>query len=236
MHDDDPLAELIRKLPETIRKALLSHDLYLHVALPAKVLTYDRATQTCKVQPSVRSLVPKGEDGWEQEDLPILQNVPVGWMRGGGASIQLELVQGDHVLLVFNESDISNWRQTGDTSDVSDHARHDLSYPYAIPCAAPDSQPLRSVEHPHIEVPAGKVITVGEDPDDCDFVAMAEKVLDELERVKSDLSTLKTATSVGLNASLPGDGTATSATFDSSTSAVPSNPSSVAGSKLKAEN
>lgn len=174
---------------EIIAKAISSRLLDVHTAIPAVVVSYDSAKQTCSARPVVRGPVPKGSDGWGQVDLPTIQNVPVGWHRGGGASIQFPLAAGDHVLLIFSEADFSGWRQTGQVSDAGDLARHDLSWPVAIPCAAPDSKPLRSVSAPHFEVPSGEALTVGGDPGGADFVALASLVHTELGKIANAFST-----------------------------------------------
>lgn len=216
-----------QKVQEIIRKAMASQRLDLHTALPGIVKSYNATTQTADIQPAVRGPIPKGRDGWDQETLPVIPNVPIAWIQGGGASIQLTLAEGDHVLLIFNEADISGFRQTGDVADAHDLARHDLSYPYAIPCGHPDASPLPTVTIPHIEIPGAQTITVGQQAaDDFDFVAMAQKVMDELNSIRSAVRNHTHTVPPGTDAA------------GGTTGSAPSIPSvgDVSGSKLKAQN
>ncbi len=224
---------------EVLRKVLASDRLDLHTAIPGKVVSYDSATQTADVQPVAKTTVPTGEGAVEFEEPPIIPNVPVGWIRGGGASLQLALAPGDHVLLVFSEADIGTWRSSGQVpSQPADLARHDWSYPYALPCAAPSANTLRDVSGPHMEVPSGQVMTVGGDPSGQNFVALANLVTTELNRIKTDLTTLKAATSVGIGSTVaadPGTNAAAVGAFNTATTSVPSSPGSVAATKLQTE-
>jgi len=104
------------------------------------VKSYDAATQTAEVVPVVRSAAPNLDGSTTPEDLPVIPNVPVAWPRAGGYYLHFPLTVGDHVLLVFSEAAIAQWRGSGETSDPGDLSRHDLSYPFAIPGIAPDAQ------------------------------------------------------------------------------------------------
>lgn len=162
-------------LAEVIRGAIESRLLDVHTSIPGKVVTYDPTTQTADVQPAVRRALSL-EDGVEHEDLPIIPNVPVGWMRGGGFSFQFPLVPGDHVWLVFSEAATGAWRESGDLSDPVDHARHDLSYPIALPMCAPDSGALPAALGALLSVPAGGTLYLGGQGPTADYVALAGKV------------------------------------------------------------
>lgn len=167
-------------LAEIIREAIASHMLDLHVAMPAEVVSFDRATGTCEVKPKIRRAIHDTAGEVQHEELPNIPNVPVHYPRSAVFSMTWDLVEGDHVLLVFNSSAIGNWRETGDLSNPGDLRRHDLSYPVAFAGIAPKGDVLPSaadaavleVEAPYTHVQVGAAAT--------DFVAMNQKVLDEL--------------------------------------------------------
>ncbi len=171
-------------LAEVIRQAIESRLLDVHTALPGVVVTYDPATQTANVLPAVRRALPL-EDGTEHEDLPIIPNVPVGWMRGGGYSFQFPLVPGDHVWLVFSEAATGAWRESGALSNPVDHARHDLSYPIALPACAPDSGALPAALGALLSVPTGGTLFLGGQGPAADYVALAGKVEAELNAMRT---------------------------------------------------
>lgn len=177
-------------LAEVIRGAIESRLLDVHTSIPGKVVTYDPTTQTADVQPTVRRALSL-EDGVEHEDLPIIPNVPVGWMRGGGFGFQFPLVPGDHVWLVFSEAATGAWRESGDLSDPVDHARHDLSYPIALPVCAPDSGALPAALGALVSllsVPAGGTLYLGGQGPTADYVALAGKVEAALAALKAAIS------------------------------------------------
>jgi hypothetical protein len=127
---------------ELLREAIASALTDVHTSIPARVVSYDAATQTadCEI---VILRAEQGESGATvHETYPIVPNVPVGWPSGGGYSLQFQLEAGDGVWLVFSEAAIAQWRETGDISPPGDLDRFDISYPIALPCARHSGQPL----------------------------------------------------------------------------------------------
>jgi hypothetical protein len=219
-------------LPEVLTAAIDARLLDLHTCLPGRVQGYNPATQTADVVPVVKRAVATSDGSTKHEDLPVIHNVPVVFPRGGGCSIQFPLSAGDHVWLMFSEAAMAHWRSTGQISAPGDLRRHDLSYPVALPGIGPMTQPLTPIVGNEM-VLDGAAIRLGGLT--ADYVALSTLVAAELLRIKTDLDTLKVATSAGLAASLPGNGAATAGTFNTATAAVPSAPGSVAASKVKAQ-
>lgn len=130
--------------PQLIRAAIAGKLLDVHTAIPGRVEKYDGSKQVADVVPVVRGVIETVDGEPVLEDIPVIQNVPVCWPRGGGYSLQFPLNQGDHGLLVFSEAAIAQWRATGEISEPGDLRRHDLSYPIFFPGIAPDSGALPS--------------------------------------------------------------------------------------------
>lgn len=131
-------------LAEIIRAALDSRLGDVHVALPGRVETYDAATNTADVLPTVRRAIRDTNGDTQHEDLPVIPNVPVLFPRGGGDaySITFPIAKGDHVLLVFCSWAIGPWRESGDVSNPADLRKHSLGNPIAIPGIAPKTGSL----------------------------------------------------------------------------------------------
>lgn len=208
------LAELLRLFGDETSAAI-------RVALPAKVVKYDRATQRADVVPVVREAVPNRDGSVVLEDLPIIPNVPVAWIRGGGYWMQLPLAVGDHVDLIFQDVDFSRWRESGALSDPGDLRRHDLSYPIAYPCIAPDAAALDEIGADEAVLDGPTLIRLG--GPSADYVALAAKVDAELAAIKDYIDvhvhtgvTAGVASSAGPAAPMPA-------------------PASVAATKVKAE-
>lgn len=170
---------------ELLEEAIESRLLELHTAIPGKVVSYDKATQTAEVLPVVLRAEPKEDGGNTLTRLPSIPNVPVQWPRGDGFAIHFKLKPGDHVLLVFSEAAIGHWRASGEMAPPGDLRRHSLGYPIAIPGAAPDAGKLTDIPGDNeavLEIPDGKVFRMG--GPDADFVALAAKVDANFDAIK----------------------------------------------------
>lgn len=102
----------------------------VNVALPAKISSYNKATQYADVQ---IQLYQKFGDG-SLKLPPVIPNVPVKWPRaaGGKAFIHLPLAAGDDVLLVFSQRSLDNWKNQGGASDPGDPRKHHITDAYAL--------------------------------------------------------------------------------------------------------
>lgn len=121
---------------DTLRRVIDAALLDVHTALPGRVRSYDAATQTADVTLGARRVVPAtDEDTTEDtaEDLPVLVAVPVVWPRGGGFRMHAPLASGDGVLVVFPESSIDRWLDSGDAADPALPTRHGIDGAIAIP-------------------------------------------------------------------------------------------------------
>lgn len=144
-------------LADVLFEAMESRLLEVHTAIPGKVVSYDKTTQTAEVQPVVQRIDPAEDGSLTGIELPSIPNVPVKWLRGGKMGLSLFLVPGDHVTLIFNEVATGHWRASGELAPPGDLRRHSLGYPIALPGAAHDADLL---EDPGSENEA--VLTVGD--------------------------------------------------------------------------
>jgi len=126
-------------MPEVLRLMLESWARDIHTAIPGRVESYDRAKQVADVVPVIRDARPDEAGETELFDPPVIPNVPVQMPRGGGYALHLPLVKGDHVILLFQESAIGHWRESGEIAEPGDLTRFGFGYPIAIPGIAPNN-------------------------------------------------------------------------------------------------
>lgn len=126
-------------LSDVISSAIEANRRTLRTGMPGIVQSYSKAKKVADVQPAIKGVIFTADGEPKYETLPIVANVPVGWLRGGGASFQMKLVKGDSVWLLFSEAAMAVWRLTGQISEPGDLRMHDLSYACAIPCISPDA-------------------------------------------------------------------------------------------------
>lgn len=119
----DPMA------PFQALKAALKTE--MHCALPGIVKEFDPATQTATIQPAIRSRVAK-ETGVDNVQLPLLANVPVFFPGGGQFALTMPVQPGDECLVIFADSCIDAWWQSGGVQNQIDLRSHDISDGFAF--------------------------------------------------------------------------------------------------------
>lgn len=248
---------------ELMRNAVEGHAFELHTAMPGQIVrvhtSADGKHQFVDVQPCLRRAVPVDADDPEttattpfvEEDLPVLPMVPVAFQQGGGFFLSFPLQPGDFVLLIFAERSIDRWIETASkanqrTVSTGDVGVHVLEGAIAIPCGpAPRANLLADVSGTDLVIgkDGGSAIRIkpnGEihlgDASPASALALATKVATELNRVKSDLDSLKIKLAAHFHTSVAGGGPTSPPTSPADFSAwVPSTPASTASDKVKAD-
>ena len=90
----------------------------LHCALPGIVESFDPESQTAVIRPAVKSC-----SGLE---LPLFRDVPVHM------PVSFDVSAGDHCLVVFADSDIDAWVNSGEVSEPGSDRMHSLSDGFAF--------------------------------------------------------------------------------------------------------
>jgi hypothetical protein len=128
--------------PEVHEEVHRSFMLDVHTCLPAVTRSYDASTQRGTFLPVVKGSVKNADGANVFEMRPEIQNIPVRWERAGGYYEHKPLRAGDHGWLLFSEDGYAHWRATGEISEPGDLTRHSISYPFFLPGAWPDDDPL----------------------------------------------------------------------------------------------
>ena len=93
----------------------------VHVSIPGEVMSFDNATRTAVIQPTIRR--------WRKRDVPaLLMDVPV-FFPGG---LVFDVNPGDECLVVFADSCIDAWFQNGGVSNPISARMHDYSDGFAL--------------------------------------------------------------------------------------------------------
>ena len=130
---------------EVLAAAMENRLAELHVAMPGIVTKYNPATQTADVQPLLKRSVVLDDGEVESEELPVLSDVSILFMRGGGFFLSLPIVPGDAVELIFNERSIDKFVNSSGVLPIDpvDLRNHDLSDAVAIPVSFTLSKALK---------------------------------------------------------------------------------------------
>lgn len=149
----------------------------LRVSLPGKVESYDASTQTVDVTPLVRDTLEEADGTLTYLDLPVIPNVPLMFPGAGGFRITFPVSAGDNVLLVFADRSIDAWQSGGGVTNPADGRTHDLTDCVAIPGLHPNNAPWNEADT--------SVVTLGSDSGASEFVATAQRVLTELQKIQT---------------------------------------------------
>lgn len=234
-------------LADVVNRGVDLRLLDLHTATVAEVQTYDAEKQTVDVKPQVKTYEEQESGDQVPAELAVLSGVKVLFPGANGFRITFPLTQGDTVLLVFAESSLDQWMARGGLVDPKDPRRHHLADAVAIPGLYPRTQPWSGASTtkltigkdggPQLVITSAGLELGGSDTDTpTDNVALAQKVLDELNRVKQYMTVLDAALRVPANE--PGNGAPS--VFQTALSAAlasvqyPS-PNSVASSNVKSK-
>lgn len=143
------ISERLNDESDLIRKFLGQHEFNLRVACPGIIKSFDSDTQTAEVRPAIKEkVVIDGIIQWRE--LPLLVDVPVVFPRAGGFSLTFPIIEGDECLVIFGDSCIDAWWQSGEVQNPIEQRRHDLSDGFAI--LGPWSQPKKILNYSVLNV------------------------------------------------------------------------------------
>lgn len=181
---------LARLLKEAIDYRL--QDVF--VAMPAKVESYDAATQLCNVKPLLKRPIADGDGGEAVDSLPVINNVPVQTPRAGAFFLSLPIEKGDTVLLVICDYNIDQWLEKDEEVDPGDPRPHQLDGAVAIPGFYGQKRALKDAHAKNLVIGQADGIQIHITPDGLihlggaslsDFIALASKVDSNLQNFKS---------------------------------------------------
>ena len=108
--------------------------------MPGRIVSYDAASQRCSVQPMTTL-----RHGTDELPIPVLDDVPVCWPRGGGFVMHWPLAVGDVVDVRFSDRMLDDWRGTGQAVAPTDPRSHALADATVHPSGVwPDASPATS--------------------------------------------------------------------------------------------
>jgi hypothetical protein len=125
----------------------------IRVAGPAKIISYDSATQTAEVEPQLKLT--------EDDEIPNLTNIPVLWPRGGDGYLVFPIETDDFGLLITCDLDIGTWREKGEQVPPGDLGRNELAFSVLFPGLAPNTSALDDVGSDGKTVLGGSKVHLG---------------------------------------------------------------------------
>jgi hypothetical protein len=112
---------------------------HAYTALPGRVERFDESKNAADVKPLIKDYDPQEDGSTRIVSLPIVPNVPILQLVGGGFRTTYPIAVGDTVLLVFARRSLDKWKAYGGEVDPADRRLFNLSDAVAIPGLLPFS-------------------------------------------------------------------------------------------------
>jgi len=171
-------------LADLLKTALVRRMEELNCVKVGEVTEYDETERRASVQPLVSR--PLADGTWQA--LPVVVNVPVVFVGGGGGALTFPIEPGDLVLLLFSDRSLDEWLSKGGQAEPRDPRTHDLSDGLAIPglasfadVTAADADAVR-LHHPDCDAKiyggADKKVAIGNDQ--AELGDLVDQLLDAL--------------------------------------------------------
>ncbi len=116
-------APISADLPELMQA--LKADIFknLNCAKPGTINTFDATKNTATVNVGFKWLSPDGTT----QDYPLLLDVMVFTLQGGGGFLRFPVSAGDPCLVIFADANLDAWYQNGTPAAPYDNRAHDIS-------------------------------------------------------------------------------------------------------------
>lgn len=101
--------------------------------MPGILQSFDKDKGTCTVQVAIRGTITDEKQNTKVVDIPILEDVPVLMLGGGGYSVTMPLKKGDEGLVHFSSRCIDGWWQNGGVQSPAEYRMHNLSDGFFVP-------------------------------------------------------------------------------------------------------
>lgn len=187
-------------LREVVDDAVEQRLMHVHTALEGVVKSYDADLQVVDVQSEVYApfLQPDGTKTYQQ--LGVCFRCPVGFPGvAGGFRITFPIPEGTTGLIICTENPLDEWFEQGGEIEPFVHRRHHLSDAMFVPILRNKKGAFKDAGADALTmgldggvqvVVTRNTVELGGNPSNppTDFVAMAEKVLDQLNALKGIFS------------------------------------------------
>lgn len=139
----------------------------VRIALPCKVLSFDAKKQRVVVQPSILAVIRDDESqekminrlgekiGVRHIEMPVIENVPVSYLRAGNYSITIPIQAGDTGTLLFSSRSFERWKTEGGIARQEDLNLFEYKNTIYLPFIANDINALSDYSSSALEIRAG---------------------------------------------------------------------------------
>ncbi len=158
------------------------------VSLPAKVLSYDAAKQTVKLQLLIKRVRKDATGEVTANEIQPLQQVPVAFPRCAGGWITFPLAADDVGMVVFAHRSLKEWtgKSAGEVVEPTDDEVLSLNGGWFYPGGYPEKSPLDGgADEENVVIHTETMLDLGEKGlTDDDMVAIGKLVDDRIDDLR----------------------------------------------------
>lgn len=119
-------------LTEATQAAIDGRQSSVHTMLPCIVESVSEDGQHVTLQPTQKMRVRNPDGSMRWMSYPVIQDVPVHFPTGGGATLTFPIKKGDEALAMVASRSIDNWWQSGGEQQLASARMHDISDSFAF--------------------------------------------------------------------------------------------------------
>lgn len=97
------------------------------------LITQNSDGYTVQVQPAIKYTVEAIDGSTQTLDMPVLQDIPILHLGGGGVVLTMPIAKDDEVMLAHCHRPIDSWWQSGGSQSPIDSRDHHITDAFAIP-------------------------------------------------------------------------------------------------------
>lgn len=127
-----PLSTRLGNEQELLEKKFDKLNRNIRVASPAIIKSFDSVKQTVTAKIAIREKVSFHGKPFEDIDIPVLLDVPIYMPRAGNFILTMPVTIGDECLVIFSDTCMDSWWESGAVGNQMDLRRHDLSDGFAF--------------------------------------------------------------------------------------------------------
>lgn len=142
MDPKERINDLLTAVQEAVQGALPS----IWTSMPGILQSFNPDAMTCEVQPAIQARVNNKDGTQKWVTLPVLVDVPVQFIGGGGFTLTMPMKKGDEGLINFSCRCIDAWWQNGGVQQQAEMRMHDLSDGFFIPGFRSQSRKLQNID------------------------------------------------------------------------------------------
>jgi hypothetical protein len=118
----------LTEFAEVIKDGIEDRLFDVHTSLPGIITSYDPAKQRASVRCAIKRRYPDGT----LTEMPVIQDVPVQFPKGGNFHFTWPVAAGDECILVFSERSLEVWKRDGGVVNPIDGRKFNISDAVAL--------------------------------------------------------------------------------------------------------